>query len=82
MADLKISQMPAATTPLTGTELIPIVQDGVNKTATPDNIRSGLVKSNATGITGASTVSNIVTISQANYNAIAVKDPNTVYVIV
>lgn len=82
MADLKISQMPAATTPLTGTELIPIVQDGVNKTATPDNIQSGLVKSNATGITGAITVSNIVTISQANYNAIAVKDPNTVYVIV
>jgi hypothetical protein len=34
MADTKISAMPNATTPLTGTELVPLVQSGVNvKTA-------------------------------------------------
>jgi hypothetical protein len=34
MADQKISAMPAADTPLTGDELIPLVQDGVNVKAT------------------------------------------------
>jgi hypothetical protein len=28
MADLKISQLPAATTPVAGTEVLPIVQTG------------------------------------------------------
>jgi len=31
MADLKISQLPAATTPLAGTEVLPIVQSGTTK---------------------------------------------------
>ena len=31
MTDVKISQLPAATTPLAGTELVPIVQGGVTK---------------------------------------------------
>lgn len=81
MADLKFSQMPAAAS-LAGTEIIPIVQDNQNLHTTPNAIRAGLVESDVTGITGASAVNNIVTISQANYDAIAVKDPNTVYVIV
>src|SRR6185436_15886802 len=34
MASTKISGMPAATTPLDGTELVPIVQGGANKKAT------------------------------------------------
>ena len=37
------------------------------------------VESDTTGITGASTVSNIVTISQANYDAISSPDANTIY---
>ena len=40
---------------------------------------TGVVKSDTTGITGASTVSNIVTISQANYDAISSPDANTIY---
>lgn len=43
---------------------------------------SGLVQSNITGITGASGVNNLIQISQANYDALATKDPNTVYFIV
>lgn len=31
MADLKISQLPAATTPLAGTEVVPLVQSGTTK---------------------------------------------------
>jgi hypothetical protein len=42
----------------------------------------GDIQSDTTGITGAGSVSNLVTISQANYDALAVKDPATLYVIV
>jgi hypothetical protein len=38
MADLKISQLPAATTPLAGTEVLPIVQSGTTKQATITNV--------------------------------------------
>ena len=37
MADTKISAMPNATTPLTGAELVPLVQDGVNVKSTIAN---------------------------------------------
>lgn len=40
-SDIKISQMPSATS-LEGTELIPIVQGGTNKTTTPSKIKEGL----------------------------------------
>ena len=35
MADLKISQLPAATVPLTGTETLPLVQSGATKKVAP-----------------------------------------------
>ena len=38
MADLKISQLPAATTPLAGTEVLPIVQSGTTKQVSVDNV--------------------------------------------
>ena len=38
MADAKISQLPAATTPLAGTELVPIVQSSTTKRATVANV--------------------------------------------
>ena len=82
MADLKISQMTVADTPLAGAELIPIVQDGVNKSTSVDSVRTGLIESDIADITGASIVANIVLISQSNYELLAVKDPNTVYVII
>lgn len=43
--DIKISQMPSAGK-LSGTEIIPIVQDGVNKSSTVNKIREGLVTNN------------------------------------
>jgi hypothetical protein len=45
-------------------------------------IPATVVRSSLTGITGATAVTNCVAISQANYDAIATKDPNTLYVIV
>ncbi len=41
MADLKISEMPAATA-FTGAEKIPVVQSGSNKAATPSQFLGGL----------------------------------------
>jgi predicted enzyme related to lactoylglutathione lyase len=41
MADLKISQLPAATTPLAGTEVLPIVQGGNTVQVSIDNLTTG-----------------------------------------
>jgi hypothetical protein len=50
MADLKISQLPAATTPLAGSEVLPIVQSGTTKQVSIDNLTAGKAVS-ATTIT-------------------------------
>jgi hypothetical protein len=41
MADLKISQLPAATTPLAGTEVLPIVQAGSTVQVSVNNLTAG-----------------------------------------
>lgn len=43
---------------------------------------ANIVVSDTTGITGANSISNIVMISQANYDALGSYDPNTIYYIV
>ena len=55
MPDLKISQMPNATTPLDGTELIPIVQSGTNKKVTSQYVISSYL--NASSISTSGTIS-------------------------
>src|SRR6185436_19996793 len=51
MASTKISGMSAATTPLDGTELVPIVQGGANKKTTVDDFltRAGDIGLESTG---------------------------------
>lgn len=41
MADAKISALPASTTPLAGTEVLPIVQSGTTKQVSVDNLTTG-----------------------------------------
>ena len=57
MANLKISALPAATTPLAGTEVLPIVQSGVTDQVTVANLTAGRAISAATitstGVTSA-----------------------------
>jgi hypothetical protein len=48
MADLKISQLPAATVPLAGTEVLPIVQSGSTKQVSIDNLTTGKAVSAST----------------------------------
>lgn len=45
MADLKITQLPAATVPLAGTEVLPIVQSGTTKQVTVNDLTVGKVVS-------------------------------------
>jgi hypothetical protein len=48
MADAKISALPAVTTPLAGTEVLPIVQTGTTKKVSSDDLTVKNVRSNAT----------------------------------
>lgn len=48
MADLKISQLTGATTPLAGTEVLPIVQSGSTKKVATDDLTVKNIRSNAT----------------------------------
>lgn len=48
MADQKISQLTAATTPLAGTEVLPLVQSGSTKKVATDDLTVKNVRSNAT----------------------------------
>jgi hypothetical protein len=65
MADTKISAMTAATLPLTGTELIPIVQGGNNRKTTTADIanvaRSYGSWSDSTDQTGSTTAGTVIT---------------------
>jgi hypothetical protein len=47
MADIKISQLPAATTPLTGAEIFPLVQSSVTVNASLNNISAAILNSDA-----------------------------------
>ena len=67
MADVKISALPAATTPLAGTELVPIVQSGVNKKTTVADIvgyqQAYGAWDDTTTQTGSTTVGTVVTLN-------------------
>jgi hypothetical protein len=74
MADLKISQLDPATTPLAGTEVLPIVQSSSTKKVATNDLTVKNVRSNATtGILqvagpGASTT-RVMTTPDANFTA-------------
>ena len=46
-----------------------------------NTITTGLIPSNTGLVTNSTSISNIVSISQVNYDALTTKDPNTVYII-
>jgi hypothetical protein len=62
MADLKISQLTSATTPLAGTEVVPLVQSGATKKVAVSDLVSGFAASkNPTFSAYGSAVQNIST---------------------
>jgi len=74
MADKKISALTSATTPLDGTEVLPIVQTGTTVKVANNDLRPKQIQSNATSgvlqITGpASASTRIATVPDANWTA-------------
>ena len=59
MADLKISQLPAASTPLAGTEVLPIVQSGSTVQVSVNNLTAGKAVS-ATSLTATTVTATTV----------------------
>ena len=72
MADTKISALPASTTPLAGTEVLPIVQSSVTVKVSVDNLTVKNIRSNATNgilqIAGpAAAATRVMTTPDANF---------------
>ena len=66
MANTKISALPAATTPLAGTEVLPIVQSSTTDQVTVANLTAGrAVATGALTVTGAATVSSTLGVAGA-----------------
>jgi hypothetical protein len=74
MADKKISALTAATTPLDGTEVLPIVQSGSTVKVANNDLRPKQIQSNATSgvlqVTGpAAAATRVMTTPDANFTA-------------
>jgi len=65
MANVKISQLPAATLPLTGTEVSPIVQGGVTKKVAVSAFSSDIVNVKTYGAVGDGTTNDTAAINAA-----------------
>ena len=75
MADVKISGLPASTTPLAGTEVLPIVQSGVTKQVSVANLTDGRAIAAASAIISANSASDALRITQVGAgNALLVED--------
>jgi hypothetical protein len=75
MADVKISGLPASTTPLAGTEVLPIVQSGVTKQVSVANLTDGRAIAAASAIISANSSSDALRITQVGSgNALLVED--------
>jgi len=74
MADTKISSLTSATTPLDGTEVLPIVQSSTTKKVANNDLRPKQIQSNATSgvmqVAGpAAGTTRVMTIPNANFTA-------------
>jgi hypothetical protein len=74
MSDKKISQLTAAATPLTGAEVLPLVQSGVTVKVANNDLRPKQIQSNATSgvlqVTGpAAAAIRVMTTPDANFSA-------------
>lgn len=74
MADTKISALPSATTPLAGTEVLPIVQSGVTVKVANNDLRPRQIQSNATSgvlqvVGPAAAATRVMTVPNANFTA-------------
>lgn len=80
----KISQLNIADE-LSGSEEMIVVQSGETKkisiSSASSHINSDVIKSATSGIPGALSLTNIVSIGQSEYEALELKNPSTLYII-
>lgn len=75
MPDVKISALPSATTPLAGTEVLPIVQGGITEQVSIDNLTAGRSVAASGLAVDANSSGNAVRITQTGSgNALVVED--------
>jgi hypothetical protein len=72
MANVKISELPVATTPLSGAELVPIVQGGITEQTTVNDIRSVASKADVITATASQTLFNLTGTYVVGSNTLAV----------
>jgi hypothetical protein len=81
MADTKISALPASTTPLAGTEVLPIVQGGATRQVSVANLTAGRsVAATSFAPSGSSIPSNGLYLPAANAVGLATNSTNAVYI--
>jgi hypothetical protein len=79
MADLKISQLTAATTPLAGTEVLPIVQGGTTKQVSVANLTAGRPVAASEVVVTSSTDAYplLINVTAGSTAGVEFKDPTT-----
>jgi hypothetical protein len=79
----RLDEFPTGSGSLTNDDLFLFMDDpsGGRVTKKISLTQAGFIRSNTNGIAGASGVYNIVQMSQASYDNLSTKDPNTLYVI-
>jgi len=84
MSIQRINEFPAASG-LTSDDIFLIMDDpsgsALTKKVPLSVLHSGLVQSNTNLVNNSSRITNMISISQSNYDALTTKDPNTLYIV-
>jgi hypothetical protein len=84
MSIQRINDFPAASG-LTSDDIFLIMDDpsgsALTKKVSLSTLQSGLVQSNTSLVNNSVSITNMVSITQSNYDALVTKDPNTLYVV-
>jgi hypothetical protein len=84
MSIKRINEFPVASG-LTSDDIFLIMDDpsgsALTKKVSVSVIQSGLVQSNTDLVNNSVRITNMISISQSNYDALATKDPNTLYIV-
>jgi hypothetical protein len=84
MSVQRINEFPVASG-LTSDDIFLIMDDpagsALTKKVSVSVLQSGLVQSNTSLVNNSIRITNMISISQSNYDALATKDPNTLYIV-
>jgi len=84
MSIQRINEFPLASG-LTSDDIFLIMDDpagsALTKKVPVSVLQSGLVQSNTSLVNNSIRITNMISISQSNYDALATKDPNTLYIV-